>query len=342
VDADSGPRLWILIGNAAAQPNATTIDIVFVILVLFILILVNATFSASEMAVITLNDSKVRRMAEEGDKKSKKILKFIDRPTRFLSTIQVGITFAGFFASAFAADKIAAPLTAAIDPGNVLPWLGTFIVVLTTMLLSFFSLVYGELVPKRVAMRMPYGVLKYTLGILTFTSFILKPFVFFLTFSTNVSLRIMGINPEEHEKTVTEEEIRMMVDVGRESGSIHENEKEMIENIFEFNDTQVSEIMTPRTHIVSLDITADFQEVLSVAVTEKFTRIPVYRDSIDNIIGILHIKDLLTMATVGTEKPFSLESMIREPFIVPESKTIDETFHEMQTKHEQIAVVIDE
>jgi len=342
VDADSGTRLWIQIGNAATQLNESRLIIVFNIIILLLLIFFNAAYAASEMAVITLNDNKVRKMAEEGDKNSRKILKFIDHPTRFLSTIQVGITFAGFFASAFAAGQFAAPLTAAIDPGGTMPWLGTVSVIVITMALSFFSLVYGELVPKRIAMRSPYTVIKYTIGLLTFTSALLRPFVYFLTFATNLSLRIIGINPEEHEKTVTEEEIRMMVDVGRESGSIHENEKEMIENIFEFNDTQVSEIMTHRTHIVSLDSKADFQEVLAIAVNEKFTRIPVYRESIDNIIGILHIKDLLSIAVEGLEQPFNLEKMIREPFIVPETKTIDETFHEMQKEHEQIAVVIDE
>ena len=342
MDADISTLIWMQTGNATTQINDSSLGMLFNLIILLLLIIFNAAYAASEMAVITLNDNKVRKMAEDGDKSSKKIVKFMDHPTRFLSTIQVGITFAGFFASAFAADKFAAPLTATIDPGHIMPWLGTLSVVFITIVLSYFSLVFGELVPKRIAMRSPYSVLKYTLGLLTFTAAILRPFVHFLTLSTNMSLRIIGINPEEHEKTVTEEEIRMMVDVGRETGTIHENEKEMIENIFEFNDTQVSEIMTHRTNIISLDSKADFKEVLAVAVNEQFTRIPVYRDSIDNIIGILHIKDLLGLAIEGLEKPFSLEKMIREPFIVPETKTIDEAFHEMQKEHEQIAVVIDE
>lgn len=328
--------------SKAAQVSDMDINILYSLVILFLLILFNAAYAASEMAVITLNDAKVRRMAEEGDKNSKKIIKFMDHPTRFLSTIQVGITFAGFFASAFAADRFAGPLTKAIDPDGNMPWLITVSVIFITIILSYFSLVFGELVPKRVAMRSPYTVIKYTIGLLTVTAAGLRPFVFFLTFSTNLILRIIGINPEEHEKTVTEEEIRMMVDVGRETGTIHENEKEMIENIFEFNDTQVSEIMTHRTNIVSLDSEADFQEVLEIAVNEQFTRIPVYKDSIDNIIGILLIKDLLSIAVRGLEQPFSLEKIIREPFFVPDTKTIDETFHEMQKARVQIAIVIDE
>lgn len=341
MDADSSTRIWMQITNATTIKEQPA-DLIFSVVILFLLILFNAAYASSEMAVITMNDSKVRKMAEEGDKHFKKIAKLLDHPTRFLSTIQVGITFGGFFASAFAADKFAAPLTQLLDPSSKSPWVGGASFLIITIILSCLSLVFGELVPKRVAMRSPYTVIKYTLGLLVFTGLLLRPFVYFLTFSTNLVLRIIGINPEEHERTVTEEEIRMMVDVGRETGSIHENEKEMIENIFEFNDTQVSEIMTHRTNIVSLDCEADFQEVLGVAVNEQFTRIPVYRDSIDNIIGILHIKDLLAIAVEGLEQPFNLEKMLREPFIVPESKTIDEAFQEMQKAHVQIAVVIDE
>lgn len=342
MDVDSSTQMWMQIANPVVQNTDKSISIIFNILILLLLILFNAAYAATEMAVITMNDNKVRKLAEEGDKNAIKIAKLLEHPTHFLSTIQMGITFGGFFASAFAADKFAAPLANAIDPSGKFTWLPGFSVVIITIILSFLSLVFGELVPKRVAMRSPYTVTKYTIGLLTFTGAILRPFVYLLTIFTNLVLRIIGINPEEHEKTVTEEEIRMMVDVGRETGTIHESEKEMIENIFDFNDTQVSEIMTHRTNITSLDCKADFVQVLDIAVNEKFTRIPVYKDSIDNIIGILHIKDLLSLTIEGMQHPFSLEKMIREPFIVPETKTINDTFHEMQKAHEQIAVVIDE
>jgi putative hemolysin len=163
-----------------------------------------------------------------------------------------------------------------------------------------------------------------------------------LTATTNLFLRLAGIDPNQTDKTVTEEEIRMMVDVGRESGNIHDEERVLIENVFDFNDKAVSEIMTHRTNLVSLDADADYAEVLEVAVREKYTRIPVYEDNIDNIIGILHIKDLLYHAVEGLKQPFSLRNMIREPYIVPESKTIDVLFREMQRDHAQLAVVIDE
>ncbi len=342
MDADSSGRMLIHIANATAQNTSVDQNLIFYLVALFILILINAAFSAAEIAIITVNDNKVRALADDGDKTSIRIVKFLDKPSQFLATIQVGITFAGYFASALAAMNFAQPLAKVLDPAGKYPFILGISVVIITLILAYVSLVFGELVPKRVAMKNPYSVIKYTLWILIFLGSAIKPLVYFLTFSTNLVLRIIGINPDDHEKTVTEEEIRMMINVGRETGSIHDSEKEMIENIFEFNDTQVSEIMTHRTDLVSLNCDAPFDEVLQIAVSEKFTRIPVYRDSIDNIIGILHIKDLLVIAVEGLNQPFNLENIIRAPLFVPETKTIDEVFREMQTEHAQIAVVIDE
>lgn len=171
---------------------------------------------------------------------------------------------------------------------------------------------------------------------------VMKPFVFLLNGSTNLVLRLLHIDPTVTSRIVTEEEIRMMIDVGREAGNIHEEEKEMINKIFEFNDKEVSEIMTHRTGIVSLDVEADYDEVLELAVHEKYTRIPVYEDNVDNIIGVLHIKDLLYHAAEGFDGPFSLRQMIRPPVFVPESKNIDELFRDMQRDHTQMAIAIDE
>lgn len=343
MDADSSGRLLFFIGNASTSAGDTNLKLILNLIVLLLLIFFNAAFAASEMAVITLNDNKVRLMAEEGDRRAQRIMKFLDKPTNFLSTIQVGITFAGFFASALAASKFAEPMTQWIrGSGLDFAGLSTIVMILVTAILSYISLVFGELVPKRIAMHSPDGVLKYTLGLLILVGTFLKPFVCFLTFSTSVVLKIFGIHGDKNDRTVTEEEIRMMVNVGRETGTIHEDEKEMIENIFELNDTQVSEIMTHRTNIAALDIDSTFEEVLAITVSEKFTRIPVYKDSIDNIVGILHTKDLLIMAVEGLTGPFRLEDMIRDPFFIPETKMIDTAFREMQLARAQIAVVIDE
>jgi putative hemolysin len=325
---------------AAAQPTDSVYLLILDLLVLVILIIINAFFSATEIAVITLNDNKIRKKAEEGDKIARKLMRLIDEPAGFLATIQVGVTLAGFLSSAFAADMFADRLYRLI--GLEFPAIRQISVIVVTIVLAYFSLVFGELVPKRVAQHNPEKLANAVAGIIVGLGVMMKPFILLLTGSTNLILRFLGIDPTKSERTVTEEEIRMMVDVGRESGNIHAEEKQMIENIFEFNDKEVSEVMTHRTNIVSLDVESTYEEVIEIAIHEKYTRIPVYEDNIDNIIGILHIKDLLYHAVEGLSKPFSLRQTIRPPYIIPESKNIDALFREMQRDRAQLAVVIDE
>ncbi len=326
----------------SATNGGSGAEIALDLLVLLLLILLNAFFAASEIAVISLNDSLVRRQAEEGDPTARRIHALLAQPGRFLATIQVGITLAGFLASAFAAESFAAPIASAIDPAGAYPFVHTATVVVLTILLSFVSLVFGELVPKRLALKNPEKVSKATVGVLTAVGAVLRPFVALLTGVSNLVLRLLGVDPREREKTVTEEEIRMMVDVGEEAGAIHEQEKQLIENIFEFNDKAVSEVMRHRTEIAALPVDATFDEVLAFASKEKYTRIPVYEETIDSIVGILHVKDLLYVAMEGLSKPFTLRGMIRPAYYAPESKHIDKLFRDMQRKRVQLAVIIDE
>ena len=324
-------------------PDDSIGQIIFDLVIVLFFILINAFFSATEMAVITLNDNKIRKMADDGNKPARKILKFIDNPGRFLAVIQVGVTLAGFLSSAFASDKFSTRIAQAIDPDGSLSFMKTLSMILVTMILSYFSLVMGELAPKRIAQKYPERVSFAAVKIVRVFDVILSPFVKLLTFSTNLVLKMFGIDPNANDKNVTEEEIRMMVDVGSESGSIEDNEKEMIENIFEFNDKEVSEIMTHRTKIVSLPIDATYEEVIDIATNEKYTRIPVYRDTIDDIVGILHIKDLLGYSLHDhTREPFSLKSLLRPPILVPETKNLSSLFKEMQKGRMQLAVIVDE
>ena len=226
--------------------GSTIVDL----LVVVFFILVNAFFSGTEMAVISLNDAIIRKQAEEGDKNAKKVIKFLDNPGTFLATIQVGVTLAGFLSSAFAANNFAGKAASLIDPSGTKSWAEPLCTVLITVILSYFSLVLGELVPKRVAQTYPEKWSFTAARIVRFFGIIAKPFVKFLTFSTNTILRMFKIDPDDNDKEVTEEEIRMMVDVGSESGNIEDAEKEMIENVFEFNDKEVSEIMTHRKKIM--------------------------------------------------------------------------------------------
>ena len=224
-------------------------------ILLIILILVNAFFAASEIAFISLNDAKIEMLAKDGNKKAKKIEKMLKVPSRFLATIQIGITLAGFLSSAFAsesfADSLAPILYKAVPTINFETWHGISIVIIT-IILSYFTLIFGELVPKRIAMKFYEKIAFGSIGVIHFISVITYPFVRFLEFSTNIVSRIFGVTGNE-EEVVTEEEIRMMVDVGEEKGTIEFNEKEMINNVFEFNDRTVSEIMTPRTEIFALE-----------------------------------------------------------------------------------------
>ena len=311
------------------------------IIVLAILILINAFFAATEIAFISLNDAKIEKQAKEGNKKAKQIKKMLREPSKFLATIQIGITFAGFLSSAFAADAFAddlAPMLQNLIPLGLTAWRNISII-LITIILSYFSLIFGELVPKRLAMRNSEKIAFGTIGIVRAISIITAPFVKLLTASTNGISKLFGISGTD-EETVTEEEIRMMVDVGEEKGSIKEEEKELINNVFEFNDKVVSEIMIHRKDIYAIDINSDIDNILKELDEYKYSRIPVYEENIDNIVGMLFIKDLL--ANVNKKEKVKIAKIIREPYFVSENKPIDELFRDLQKNKHQLAIVLDE
>jgi len=316
------------------------------ILLLIVLVVLNAFFAASEIALISLNDNKIKLMAEEGNKKAQLISNLLSEPSKFLATIQIGITLAGFLASAFAADSFSERLVNLIKLTGVPisdSWLKKFSVVLITMFLSYFTLVLGELVPKRLAMKKAEPISMFIVKPINFISLIASPFVRLLTLSTNFFVRLVGVDPVEDDEKVTEEEIRMMVDVGEEKGTIHETEKEMINNIFEFDNKIVTDIMTHRTNIVAVPLNASLNEVISLINEEKYTRIPVYEDSIDNIVGILHAKDLIQFVGKNcNNEDFQLCKLIRKAYFVPSSKRTDELFKELQKNKTHMAVIIDE
>ncbi|ACL74639.1 hemolysin family protein [Ruminiclostridium cellulolyticum] len=315
------------------------------VLLLVVLVLLNAFFSGSEIALISLNDKLIKKQAEEGDKKAKQLYSFLSEPSRFLATIQIGITLAGFLASAFATESFVDDLTGLLVKTGF-PVAESVIrsvsLVVITIILSYFTLVFGELIPKRLAMQKSEFLANIAVGPLMFLSRITNPFVRFLTFSTNFFIKVFGGNPAGgDDEKVTEEEIRMMMEVGEERGVIQDTEKEMIDNIFEFDNKSVSEIMTHRTNIVGIPVDSDINYVLYIMNRDKYTRVPIYNDNIDNIVGILHVKDLLEY-TQSHNKDFSLKKIIRSAYFVPESKRTDELFKEMQKNKVHLAVVIDE
>ncbi len=312
------------------------------IIVLIILILLNAYFAATEIAFISLNDAKIEKNAKEGNKKAKQILKMLKTPSKFLATIQIGITLAGFLSSAFASDAFADELAPVLN--NLIPsvsievWRGISIVIIT-IILSFFTLVFGELVPKRLAMKYYEKISYATIGVIRAISIITAPFVKLLTFSTNIVSKLFGVG-EAEEEVVTEEEIKMMIAEGEEKGTIERGEKQLLNNVFEFNDIIVSEIMTPRTDMYAIDINKNLREMLDEIDEFKYSRIPVYNESIDDIEGVLFVKDILKPLKDNEE--IDIRKIMREPYFIPESKDIDELFKEMQQNKVQMAIVIDE
>lgn len=309
-----------------------------------VLIALNAFFAATEIAVISLNEKKVRALADDGNKKAIKMLKIIEEPTKFLSTIQIGITLAGFLGSAFAADNFAERLSNSIvttfhlsaDKAKII---NTVAVVVITLVLSYFTLIFGELVPKRIAMKNKEKLANSVCGIISFLTNILKPIIWFLTISTNAVLRLVGIDPHEKEEPVSEEDIVLMLDAGADEGSLDHDDIEYIKNVFKLDKLTAEDVMTPRKSVISLTEDATDDEILKIIKEENYSRIPILEDDNDSVVGILHTCDYLLKRN---DKDFSLKSILMPAVFVPESVSLDVLFKDMQTDHNHMAVVVNE
>ena len=314
------------------------------ILLQVVLIALNAFFAATEIAVISLNEKKVRALADDGNKKAIKMLKIIEEPTKFLSTIQIGITLAGFLGSAFAADNFAEGLSNSIvttfhlsaDKAKII---NTVAVVVITIVLSYFTLIFGELVPKRIAMKNKEKLANSVCGIISFLTNILKPIIWFLTISTNTVLRLVGIDPHEKEEPVSEEDIVLMLDAGADEGSLDHDDIEYIKNVFKLDKLTAEDVMTPRKSVISLTEDATDDEILKIIKEENYSRIPILEDDNDSVVGILHTCDYLLKRN---DKDFSLKSILMPAVFVPESVSLDVLFKDMQTDHNHMAVVVNE
>lgn len=322
-------------------------SIILKVVLLFILTLLNAFFAMSEIAIISLNDTKIDKLAEEGHKKAKQVKKLTENSSNFLSTIQIGVTLAGFLTSATAAQSFATMLSDALAKtavANVIPLglISGVSTVLITLITSYFSLVLGELAPKKIAMQKPEKVSFAVVPVLLFVSKVTKPFVKILSVSTNAVVRLFGLDPNADEEEVTEEEIRMMVDVGQEKGVIEDVQKEMINNIFEFDDIDVADIMTHRTDMACVDVEDSLADIIQLSMEEGYSRIPVYEEDPDNVVGIVYIKDLLKYIGSSLPEALHLKDVMRKAYYVPESKRCGALFAEMTEKHIQMAIVVDE
>ncbi len=309
-----------------------------------VLIALNAVFACAEIAVISMNDNKLAKMAAEGDKRAVRLARLTSQPARFLATIQVAITLSGFLGSAFAAENFADRLASWLVLGLGVPLtmeaMHSVSVVFITIVLSYFTLVFGELVPKQVAMRKAEALALGMSGLISFISKLCAPLVGLLTVSTNGVLRLMGIDPNAQEEEVGEEEIRMMVDVGNEKGTIDNEEREFIQNVFEFDNLPVEEIITHRTDVTFLYLEDDLEAWDKIIRETRFTYYPVCDETPDQITGVLNTKIYFRMQERTKESV--LEQAVTEAYVVPESLKADVLFRNMKKEHEQIAVVLDE
>ena len=311
------------------------------IVIIIILTGINAFFSSAEMAIVSLNKNKLKILIEDGNKKAILLDNLLQEPSKFLSTIQVGITLAGFFASASAATGLSQYLSNVLQPLNI-PYSNQISMILITFLLSYITLVFGELIPKRIALRNSEKIALSSIGVVVFISKLFSPFVKFLTFSTNLVLTILKMKEDNIEEKVSKEELRSLVEVGKEHGVINEAEQEMIENIIEFDEKIAREIMIPRTKVFLIDKNISIHELFENKEIGKYSRIPVYENEADNIVGVLLTKDLMMEAYKKGFDNIKVADLLQEAYFVPETKNVNELFNEMQLEKKHITILIDE
>lgn len=311
------------------------------LILIAVLTMINAYFAAGEMAIVSVNKNKIRHMAEEGNPKAILVQQLLQEPTKFLSTIQVAITLAGFFNSASAATGISVSLGAFLEQFSI-PYAQTVAMVVVTILLAFITLIFGELVPKRIALNKAEAYAMFCARPILLVSRITSPFIHILSGSTKLVLRLFGMKDENTEESLSREEIRLLVEDGQETGILNETETEMINGVFAFDERIAEQVMTPRTDVFCIDIEDPIEDYLDELMEMQYTRVPVYQDSKDHVIGILHMKDFTVAAYHQGFQNVDIKTILRKPYFVLESKSINELFEEMQNMHQHIAILLDE
>lgn len=320
------------------EAGSSTMTQIFLIIILTSL---NAFFASAEMAIVSLNKNKIRMLSEEGNKKALLLEKLMEEPSKFLATIQVGITLAGFFASASAATGLSGRFGAYLGTLGV-PYSKQLALLVITITLSYVTLVFGELYPKRVALQMSEKIAMFSVRPIIAISKVTMPFVRLLSGSTNLLVRISGIQTDRLDEKVSMEEIKSLIEVGQEHGVINETEREMIESIFEFDNKVAEEVMTPRTEVFAIDINSPAKEIMEELIEESYSRVPVYEEEIDNVIGILNMKDFMIEASKHDPSSVDVRKILRTPYFVPATKSIDELFKELQATKNHMAILINE
>ncbi|MSD83453.1 DUF21 domain-containing protein [Lactobacillus curvatus] len=309
------------------------------LLLILILTLVNAFFAAAEIALVSLSRVKMEEQANKGDKKARVLVQVLGHSNQFLATIQVAITFAGFLSSASAATTIAGRLAPLL--GNA-AWTKEAAVLIVTIVLSYVSLVFGELYPKQVALHRAEAIAKITVQPVRIVGILLRPFVWLLSMSTSLLMKLTPIDFSESEPKLTREEMVHMIESGKSAGVLETDEYEMLEGIITLNKKMAREVMVPRTDAFMIDICVDNDQNIDAILAQPFSRIPVYRDDKDQVVGVVHIKNLLKEARQKGFKAMQIEAVMQEPLFVPETITIDDLLFEMKRTQQQMAILLDE
>lgn len=321
------------------NPDPESQQIIVQLILIAVLTLLNAFFASAEMALVSLNKNRVRSQAEQGDKKAILLVKLIDDPSRFIATIQVGITLAGFFSSAAAATSIASVLGTRFG-GTA--FANEMAVVVVTIILSYVTLVFGELYPKRIALQKAEAISRFAVRPILIISTILTPFVKFLSLSTNVLVKLTRMDKGESDEKMTREEMQLIIETGRRDGAIENAELAMLRGVFEMDTIYAKEVMVPRTDSFMIDANEDSSVLVDKLLEKNFSRIPVYLDDMDSVYGILHMKDFFAAARKYGFDNIDVKLLVKEAFFVPETIFVDDLLKEMQKSHNQMAILMDE
>ncbi|MBC2259916.1 hemolysin family protein [Listeria booriae] len=321
------------------NPDPESQQIIVQLILIAVLTLLNAFFASAEMALVSLNKNRVRSQAEQGDKKAILLVKLIDDPSRFIATIQVGITLAGFFSSAAAATSIASVLGTRFG-GTA--FANEMAVIVVTIILSYITLVFGELYPKRIALQKAEAISRFAVRPILIISTILTPFVKFLSLSTNVLVKLTRMDKGESDEKMTREEMQLIIETGRRDGAIENAELAMLRGVFEMDTIYAKEVMVPRTDSFMIDANEDSSVLVDKLLEKNFSRIPVYLDDMDSVYGILHMKDFFAAARKYGFDNIDVKLLVKEAFFVPETIFVDDLLKEMQKSHNQMAILMDE
>lgn len=332
-------------GGPFSIVNMISIGIPGSLILIFLLLMCTAFFAMAEISLVSVRRTRIKQLVDEGVARARTVQKLLDDPTRFLATIQIGVTLVGFFASAAGAITLAKPLGDALAKSNV----GvvshnamTIGVVIVTLIISFANIVIGEISPKSLGLQHTEKVALWVAGPLTFLSYIAYPLIKLTTWTSNILVRPFGVTASFSPPILTEEELKMLVEAGEEEGVLEEEEKEMIHSIFEFTDTIVRKVMVPRIDIKAVDVDAPVDELMDIIMNEGHSRIPVYEENIDNIVGVVHAKDLLRAIHENGRKKIPIRELMRPPYVIPENKKVDELLAEFKKTKTQMAIVVDE